>query len=68
MTSFERTNLTFSVHKREGLGSIVSQLIESKKRDGEVEPTLIYTNTTGQVDEVADYLEQSGHFSGSVAK
>ena len=47
---------------------MVSQLIESKKRDGEIEPTLVYTNTTAQVDEVADLLESSGCFQGTVAR
>ena len=71
VTSFERTNLTFSVHRREGLGSVVQQLVEAKRRgggSGDLEPTLVYTNTTGQVEEVADCLEKTGLFNGKVSR
>ena len=68
VTSFERENLTFSVHRREGLSSVVQELVETKRRVGELEPTLIYTNTTGQVDEVANYLERTGLFTNKVSR
>lgn len=49
VTSFERPNLHFSVHKKDSLDSVLAQLVAAKKRDGQVEPTLVYTMTVAQV-------------------
>ncbi|GAX75931.1 hypothetical protein CEUSTIGMA_g3374.t1 [Chlamydomonas eustigma] len=66
--SFERSNLCFSVHSRDSLQSMLQPLIDQKLQHGDVEPTLIYTNTTSQADDIVHFLNRKEYFNGRAGK
>jgi len=59
-STFERTNLRFSVRTKSSLRDAFAPLVDAKKRGGEVPPTLIYALTTAGVDDIAAFLEMNG--------
>jgi superfamily II DNA helicase RecQ len=64
--SFERTNLHLSVSLKNGtaapanLAGLVADARAAEARGVRLEATLIYAQTTREVDELAAYLQQQG--------
>lgn len=61
VTTFERTNLHFSVVTRSGgLHEAFRPLVEAKAKGQDIEPTLIYAMTVAAVDDIVTHLRNNG--------